>query len=166
MTNVRVAALPADALLETYVRKGAYTDCYSTALDFNIALSEFMEAFYTSLIFKFERFILARVMNLPSTDSEARKLAHGKVIQFAAWKVEARDANQIILAAGRTRSWLMVRSDDASATRATTLYFGSAIVTDNRGRLGWRFKLLLGFHKIYSQILLGAAAHQLGKRQQ
>ena len=166
MTNVHVAALPAGALLESYMRKGAYTDCYSTTVELDVALSEFIEAFYTTFVFKSERYILAKAMNLPSTDSEAHEIAHGKASQFAAWKVEDRQVNQAILAAGRTRSWLMVQSEDAPAGEATALYFGSAVVPDDRGGLGWHFKLLLSFHKIYSRILLGAAARRLCKRRQ
>ena len=166
MTNIQVAALPAGALLESYVRDGAYTDCYSTTLEIEVTLSEFMEAFYTTFVFKSERFILAKAMNLPSTDSEAHEIAHGKARQFSAWKVEDRDVNQVILAAGRTRSWLMVHSEDSPAGEATALYFGSAIVPDNQGGPGWQFKLLLSFHKLYSRILLGAAARRLSKRRQ
>lgn len=164
--SVRVSALPAGALLESHARAGAYTDCYSTALKRHVALSEFMEAFFTTFVFKSERYILAKAMNLPSTDRDAHEIAHGKANQFAAWKVEDREVNQAILAAGHTRLWLMVQSDELPASEGTVLYFGTAIVPNSRGSIGWQFKLFLSFHKIYSLILLGAAARRLARGRQ
>jgi hypothetical protein len=48
------------------------------------------------------------------------------------------------------------------------LYFGSAVVlvTDKASgqvRMGFRFKALLGFHKLYSRILLYAARSRLAR---
>jgi hypothetical protein len=70
---------------------------------------------------------------------------------------------------GRTRSWLMsAAAPDGDATR-TRLYFGSAVVPalnprSGRNEMGFVFRALLGFHKIYSRVLLGAAATRLLKR--
>lgn len=84
-------------------------------------------------------------------------LAQGEVRRFSAWHVEARREDQAVLAAGRTRSWLMV----TPSGQFTTLFFGSAIVPRRRGGLGWQFNFLLTFHKVYSRILLRAAARSL-----
>jgi hypothetical protein len=75
---------------------------------------------------------------------------------------EHRTNDQLLLAAGPTRSWLMA----SQAADSTTLYFGSAVVpnrTDRNGRraIGWIFHALLGFHQLYSRILLGCAARKL-----
>ena len=92
----------------------------------------------------------------PSRDAEARELASGQRQQFAAWSVEGRAPGQLLMCdfAGSTRSWLMA----APAGQGTRLYFGSAVV---RARQGGMFRALLGFHKLYSRILLRAAAARL-----
>lgn len=161
MLSVRSAPLPRDALLASYSSSGAYTDCYSVRLDRPASLCDFMAAFYTTRIFKLERWLLASILRIPSSDDEAKSLARGDVMRFSAWKVEARQADQAVLAAGRTRSWLMV----APSGQRTTLFFGSAIVPRRRGGLGWQFTILMGFHKLYSRILLRAAARRLASQQ-
>jgi hypothetical protein len=61
----------------------------------------------------------------------------------------------------RTRSWLMVEPLEAG----TRLYFGSVVVPvrDASGRLelGSPYSALLGFHKLYSRILLASARSRL-----
>ena len=160
MLRVRSAPLPPGALLAFYSSSGAYTDCYSVRLDRPASLGDFMAAFYTTGIFKLERWLLALILRFPSSDEEAQSLARGEVMRFSAWQVEARQADQAVLAAGRTRSWLMV----APSGQCTTLFFGSAIVPRRRGGLGWQFTVLLGFHKLYSRILLLAAARRLSRQ--
>ncbi len=59
MFGVRPSLLPTDALLASYSSSGAYTDCYSVRLDRPASLGEFMEAFYTTRVFKLERWLLA-----------------------------------------------------------------------------------------------------------
>jgi hypothetical protein len=132
-----------------------------------IPLAAFVEAFYTTGIFKLERLVLAHLASHPSTDLEARQLAQGTLAKFAAWSVEARSADQLLLAdtTGRTRSWLMVATAQAVAP-STRLYFGSAVLpvrspTSGRARLGFGFSALLGFHKLYSRALLSAARARL-----
>ena len=160
VSSVKVSPLPAGALLERYVASGDYTDCYVAAFPGPATLTEFMAAFYTTPTFKLERWLLARLLAYPSTDEEANLLALGQVKHFAAWQVEARQSNQAILAAGRTRSWVMATQSPAEPG-ATALYFGSAVVQRRRGGLGWQFSLLMGFHKLYSRILLASAIRRL-----
>jgi hypothetical protein len=165
MPSVRPCALPAGALLEAYAQRGAYTDCYAVELSRPVTQGEFVEAFYTTSVFKVERWLIARFLSRPSTDSEAHQLAVGGLSKFAAWVVERRNANQLLLAAGHTRSWLMASPAEATRT-VTNLYFGSAVVprrssASGVSRMGWQFKALLGFHKGYSRILLAAACRKL-----
>jgi hypothetical protein len=80
--------------------------------------------------------------------------------------VEARAPNQLLLAAGRTRSWLMATSSQEAGGVPTKLYFGSAVVprgSDGSGsaRMGWQFRALLGFHRVYSRVLLWSACRRL-----
>lgn len=160
MPHIQVTTLPVSALLERYVVARAYTDCYVATVPGHVSLAEFMAAFYTTPVFKLERWILARFLRYPSTDDEAQLLAQGRRSHFAAWNVESRESHQVILAAGRTRSWLMVSPLSAGAG-ATALFFGSAVVQRRQGGLGWPFHALLGFHKLYSRVLLAAAARRL-----
>lgn len=154
-------SVPAESLLGAYARTGAFNDCYATSVPFQVTLAEFVEAFYTTRLFKLERLILATAVNLPSTDEQASSLARGDSAQFAAWTVEHRSVDETLLAAGRTRSWLCVRTQDGAAP-STTLLFGSAIVPVRPGGpLGVTFRLLLGFHRLYSRLLLAAAAKRV-----
>jgi hypothetical protein len=134
-----------------------------------VSQAAFVQAFYTSGLFKVERTILRYAASRPATDYDAHQLAVGAVSQFSAWSVEAQSPTELLLKdmTGRTRSWLMAVPDAgaASATR-THLYFGSAVVPAQRadgkpGRMGWPFHALLGFHRVYSRLLLGAAIRRV-----
>jgi hypothetical protein len=164
MSSIQVAPLPAGAFLERYRAAGDYTDCYTVAFSGSASLSEYMAAFYTTPVFKLERRLLSIFLRFPSTDQEAKLLAQGEVNSFSAWRVESREARQAILAAGRTRSWLMV-SPHAAGSQTTNLFFGSAVLQRRRGGLGWAFSALLGFHKLYSRILLASAVRRLSRTQ-
>ncbi len=159
MSRVEPAPLPEGALLARYRARGDYTDGYQVTVAHPVSLPEFMAAFYTTPVFKLERWLLTHLARMPSTDAEANALAQGQIARFAAWQVEARETDQALLAAGRTRSWLMVlpRSDGTG----TTLCFGSAVVQRRHGGMGWPFRVLLGVHKLYSRILLADAARRL-----
>lgn len=154
-----VTELPQHALLQRYRVQGDYTDCFAIDVPRQVTHAAFVEAFYTTAVFKLERLLLALLVSRPSRDAEARELAGGQRAQFSAWSVEARAQDQILLCdlAGSTRSWLMAAPAPGAGTR---LYFGSAVV---RKRQGGAFRALLGFHKLYSRILLRAAAARLLK---
>ena len=164
-TPVRASSLPPGALLAAYHSAGHCTDCYQTRIDAQPSQAAYVEAFYTSWLFKLERRILA-LASMPSTDVEAAELAAGTREHFAAWRVEARTPEQLLLCdvQGRTRSWLM-RADAAPGTGGT-LSFGSAIVPapdagPGAAALDFPYGVLLGFHRLYSRLLLGAAAARL-----
>ena len=169
MFLIQSCRLPDRALLRRYQSRGAYTDCYVTEVARPVTRAAYVEAFYTSGVFKLERLILRWLASRPSTDDEARQLASGARDSFAAWSVEAREADQLLLCdlVGRTRSWLMViPADDNGHDGNTRLYFGSAVVpaTDagsGRPTLGFTYRSLLGFHKFYSRVLLRAARSRL-----
>ena len=168
MAAVQACELPAGALLRKYLHGGGYADCYFVEVARPVSHVEFVEAFYTTAIFKVERQLLARFVAKPSTDRDARELARGELDYFAAWTVEARSPDQVLLAdfQGRTRSWLMCAPATTNASPRTRLYFGSAVVPPTRARsrqegMGVTFKALLGFHKLYSRALLRAAASRL-----
>lgn len=161
--------LPDTALLARYQRDGSYTDCYSTVVAQPVRHAEFVQAFYTTALFRVERWILSWLVKRPSDNAQVSELAAGRGEAFAAWTVEARSPDQLLLCdfQGRTRSWLMVRPEPGSAS--TRLYFGSAVVPrvdrrTGRARMGWGFHALLGFHRLYSRALLRAAQRQLQRQ--
>jgi hypothetical protein len=168
MFSIESCPLPDDALLDKYVRSGAYTDCYRTEVCGHVTHAQFVRAFYTTLIFKFERMILKLAVSKPSSDAQARQLANGDIDRFAAWYVENRCENQLLMSdfQGRTRSWFMVMHAGSENNRKTRLYFGSAVIsvqnekTDSES-IGLGLRALLGFHKIYSEILLYSARSRL-----
>ncbi|MES2956564.1 MAG: hypothetical protein V4792_00180 [Pseudomonadota bacterium] len=167
--SVVPSPLPDNALLRADRSGEAYADCYVTEVDGAYPLGAFVEAFYTTALFRLERALLAVFLARPSTDSDARQLAQGRSYSFAAWRVEARSEDQLLLAdfTGRTKSWLMVASLPSAASEARTrLYFGSAVVhrihaPSGRSSMGFAFHALLGFHRLYSRLLLRAAGSRL-----
>ena len=169
--SIRSCPLPSDALLNRYLASGAYADCYVTKVRHRVSHAEFVEAFYTTAVFKLERLILRVLVSRPSTDVQAGQLGRGEVSSFAAWSVEGRAPNQLLLCdfSGRTRSWLMVAASENPDFAGTWLYFGSALVPvrsrkTGRTSLGPLFSALLGFHKLYSRVLLLAAGRRLSRR--
>ncbi len=175
MSAVKAAPIPEVALLHKYSIESAsdganaYADCYSVEISRSVSLAEFVFAFYTTPVFKLERLILRFLAKSPSTDNQAQQLADGSIHVFAAWNEEQRADNQLLMCdfRGRTRSWFMVTPQTlASGQSISLLRFGSAIVPEqNRqtGKLeiGGAYKIVLGFHKLYSRILLGAAKRHL-----
>jgi hypothetical protein len=110
--------------------------------------------------------LLRLLASRPSTDAEARALARGERDGFAAWTVEARAPDQVLLCdfTGRTRSWLMV--SPSSEPAGTRLYFGSVVVPERDAGTGETrmpaiHNRLMAFHRLYSRALLGAAARRL-----
>lgn len=165
MSTIRPCPLPDASLLARYRLPGAYTDCYSTDIADDVSQTAFVRAFYTTGVFKLERLILKWAVSKPSTDAQAAQLAQGSVEAFSAWTVEDRRDDQLLLCDlhGRTRSWLMAVPLEGPTENGTRLYFGSAVVPA-RGKdadIGAGFRFLLGFHKLYSKVLLHAAKRRL-----
>ena len=168
MLTIQKSPAPANALIHKYTSMpGAYTDCYLTEIPAQVSFSEYVFAFYTTPLFKVERLILTLTVQKPSTDTQARELSDAKRDSIAAWTVEARSENQILMCdfASSTRSWLMTISTETG----TRLYFGSAVVPhriakDGKPSLGFFFTALLGFHKVYSVLLLYSARTKLMPR--
>ncbi len=170
MFPIERCQLPDDALLKKYADSEAYTDCYRTELKSRITHSQYVEAFYTTWLFKLERIVLKWWLSKPSSDSDAKKLAGDQTDVFAAWHVEERSENQLLLSdfQGRTRSWLMVAPMDNDGRRKTRLFFGSAVVPNKnketkKNSFPPGFFILLAFHKIYSKLLLYSARTSLNK---
>jgi hypothetical protein len=166
MPGVTRQPVPETALHARYARDGGHADCFVTDIARQVTHAEFVEAFYTTWLFKLERLVLTCLVSKPSTDAEARALARGERDRFAAWFLEARAPDELLMYdfQDRTRSWLKVEplNGDLSGTR---LYFGTGIraITDSSGakRLGGSFKFLMGFHLLYARALLSTARSRL-----
>ena len=170
-TSVKKCPVPANTMLENYSTKGGYVDCYQTEVPGKVSFPEFIVAFYTTPLFKLERLILKMTVAKPSTDAHARELADGSRNEFAAWKVENRKDNEILMCdfRGHTRSWLMVKSMNIDSDPRTRLYFGSAVLPIQKSKseapsLGRGYQALLGFHKVYSVLLLYSSELQIQRR--
>lgn len=164
MTTIIASDLPDGALLQRYKRDGSYTDCYYMDMPRNISMPEYISAFYTTPVFRVERKILALAVGKHSSDEAAYNLAQGHETNFAAWSVEDRSNNQLLLCdfLGRTRSWLMAEPRQS----LTRLYFGSAVVPKSKSAVGkasfgLAFHALYGFHHLYTKALMRAAQSKL-----
>ena len=179
--------IPANALHAHYATTGGHADCYAADVPAPVSLAAFVLAFYTSPLFRLERWILAVVLGRPSTDAEAKAVAAGDApfdrpwaggpldqlgtgARFAAWTVEARSECQLVMCdyQGRTRSWFMVQPGEP-----TRVYFGTAIAAgpsrrgsaapqdERKKRIPFAFRLLMPFHRLYSRALLWSAVRGL-----
>lgn len=165
MLSIQTCPLPDKTLLGKY-RNSGYTDCYMTDTSMPVTHAQYVNVFYTSFVFKLERLILKWIVSKPSTDAQVNQLADGLSDTFAAWTVEARTADQLLMCdyQNRTRSWLMV----VPLETGTRLFFGSAVVLtadSKKGKqaAGFIYYALLWFHKFYSKVLLYSAKVRLDK---
>jgi hypothetical protein len=126
MLSIEKCSVPAQSFLSKYSLDGTYADSYVTEVQGYIPFPTYVFAFYTTALFKVEAFILTYSVKRPSDDGQAQELADGSRNEFAAWNVEGRSENELLMCdmSGRTRSWFMVRHLDS----CTQLYFGSAVV--------------------------------------
>ncbi len=156
---IRSVELPADALLDRYCKAGDFTDCRVVVLPRSVSLAELIAAFYSSAAFRPERWLLGMLLGRGANAADVASLAAGTTERFAAWTVEAREPDQILLCdfQNKTRSWLMIEP----LPQGTRLYFGSAVVTARTGFDSFVFRALLGFHRAYSHVLLRSAAKAL-----
>ena len=153
-------------LAEQAQLSGYYTDCFSIHLEQSVTLPEFMNAFYTTPLFRLERLLLSLTVKGRMTDANVTALSRGEADRLAIWQVEARKECEILLSAGRTKSWLMVAPQEGGGDD-TQLFFGSVVVPEppkregDAPRLGPVFDSLLSAHRIYSRLLLSSAAQRL-----
>lgn len=168
MFGIERRAVPEDALLARYVGDRGYADCYTTTIDARVSHAQFVAAFYTTWLFKLERWILGWAVAKPSTDGQAALLSQGSIDAFSAWTVEDRAANELLMCdfRGDTRSWFRIVADADPRAAGTQLFFGSAVVArrhdvDGQVQLGSTYTALMAFHRIYSVLLLRAARSKL-----
>ena len=163
---------PTDALHITHPgrhpeRWGGYHDCFCICVRGRVTLQQFVEAFYTSGLFRVERALLRVFLAFPSSDADARGLARGTRDTFAAWYAEARTATELLMCDRyeRTRSWFRIAPHGDGGTE---ICFGTAVAgrrrVDESFDMSFPFHVLRGFHVLYSQMLLRAAVRSLDVR--
>jgi len=163
MNKIHKTDAPTESFLAQYATKtGAYTDCFYVDLPQAIRLQSYIKAFYTTPLFKAERFLLKIAASTSSTDQDIDDFLAKTSDHFAVWTVVQRSQTEMLLNAGRTSSWFWT---DKTAT-GTRLYFGSAVTTrpnakTGKAEMGFLFTALLGFHILYSRALLWSAAKRL-----
>ncbi|MEO0938428.1 MAG: hypothetical protein AAFY38_09765 [Pseudomonadota bacterium] len=141
--------VPDGSLLTPLARaEDVYVDAFEVPCS-GADLSAVITAFYSQPLMRAERVLLA-VAGMPSGAADVAALAAGQTARFAAWDVEARRADELLLRdrSGRTLSWLMAAP---GAVR-----FGSAVVS-----IGPVVRTLIGPHRLYSRMLLAGAARRL-----
>ena len=75
VSRIESTTHPKESLLLRYEQDGHYTDCFRTDISRTVTHSQFVAAFYTTFLFRIERFILKWAVSKPSTDTEAAQLA-------------------------------------------------------------------------------------------
>ena len=162
---VKEAPMPGESMLREFADRGEYTDCFVAKVENDVSFPAYVEAFYTTRLFRMERLILGWLISRPSSDEEARQLSRNEVHTFAAWSEYGRSDNQLVMIDFRqqTCSWFML-VPEATASR---LYFGSAVMRDRNkpsgARMKWTYRALMGFHRLYSRALLQSAARRFSR---
>jgi hypothetical protein len=171
MMSVKIGEIPENGLLNAYgLQSGCYTDCFYIDVPGSISFSTYVYAFFNTPVFKLERVLLKLFASSPSSDNDVENLASGASDGLSIWNVEERGDNQMIMSVGDgpIRTWLMCCNSDISSG-TTRLYFGSAVLPTQHDaprdhKMGRTFRILLGFHKQYSRVLLLSAKRKLQKR--
>jgi hypothetical protein len=166
MVDIQTQDAPPESLIAPFAAQaGFHSDCYTCVVPGQVALADYVGAFYTTPLFRAERLVLRFAAGAPSTGVEAQAVASGRAERFAVWQVEARRSDEMILAerSGRTKSWFKVAAQGAD----TKLFFGSVVVPvrSKSGALvlGPVFDSLKGAHGLYSRALLASAARRLAR---
>ena len=164
MVNVIAVPLPEHSLIAGQtLHVGYVTDCFRYEIPKTVDLSDLIDAFYKTPLFRFERLVLSLAPTSRMRDVDITALSKEQVDQISVWQVETRLDAQILLSAGGTKSWLKVEQMESG----TRFYFGSVLVprpSSVEGKppeVSWFINSLMGAHLMYSLLLLGDAARRL-----
>ena len=75
MLTVQPCEVPLNSSLRPYKDGPGYADCYVTQVPGAVTQAAYIEAFYTSHLFKIERTLLHYLASKPATDADAKALA-------------------------------------------------------------------------------------------
>lgn len=167
MARITALPLPPDSLLARHMIADDYGDCFAAEVAGAVPLERFIAAFYSSRAFTPERLFL-RLIGRGADAGDIAALAEGRSARFAAWTVEAREEDQILLRdfMGETRSWLKVEPHPEGT--ATRLLFGSGVGRSKgeskRSPIGRAiFAALTPLHRLYARALLAGAVRGIGR---
>ncbi len=153
MENVTAVLQPEHSLIsEQSVLEGYVTNCLSGEVSKVVVLSDLIEAFYKTPLFRLGRLVLSLAPFGRLHDTDITALSKGRVDRIYVWQVEARLDTQILLSAGGTKPWLMFQPLDSG----TRLCFGSVLVPrpskveGETPKVGWFLNSLIGARLIYS----------------
>jgi hypothetical protein len=166
---VQPCPVPDDSLLAVHagLTPGSYADAFFVDVPGSVPLSDLVAAFYSSRMIAPELFLIGALFNRPSSRNQALQLGRGEIEAFSAWRVHQRTDDQVLMRetlSDKTRSWMRVQP--AAGGVGTRLYFGSAVLpvgrrADGAPRMSGLFHALLGFHRLYSRLLLASARTRL-----
>lgn len=167
----RVARIPVpDGSLMAQFRDmpGCQADAYQGQVTGPVTLGDHIAVFFDTPPFRLERLLLRVFAGRATSAADVAALADGRAARFAIWQVVDRTETEIMLAVDRSRirTWLAVVPPPAGVDQPTMLQFGSAVLpisvsADGKGRIGFLFRALTGFHDLYSRLLLRAAISKL-----
>lgn len=157
--------IPEWSLLAPYAQPPHYTDHFCISVSAEVTVEQWTAAFFSSRVFRLERFLLNRVFRDKATDDAARALSQGRSDAFSAWTVERRGQGQLLLKSGITRTWLAAAprvATNGSADGTTELYLGSAVLgAFERSIAAWVLRTTLVPHRAYSRALLRSGKRKL-----
>lgn len=157
--------IPEWSLLAPYAQPPHYTDHFCISVSAEVTIEQWTAAFFSSRVFRLERFLLNRVFPCKATDDAALALGEGRSDAFSAWTVERRGQGQLLLKSGITRTWLAAAphvATDGSANGTTELYLGSAVLgAQERSIASGVLRAALAPHRAYSRALLRSGQQNL-----
>ncbi|WP_375174526.1 hypothetical protein [Pseudooceanicola sp.] len=160
---VQRIAVPANSLIASYQAEiGGFADSFRAMVPGTVTLSDYVTAFYTTRLFRTERALLG-LAGQGSRDHEIAALFDGTGTDFAVWRLWQRTEDELLMRekSGATASWFRARP----TPEGTELCFGSAVRPKSTGgALPGPYRVLLGFHLLYSRALLSAASKRLTRR--
>ncbi|QZD91391.1 hypothetical protein K3162_07340 [Qipengyuania xiapuensis] len=169
MIQVTAPQLPPESLLARRRGPECYRDAFRASVTGEVSLGELITAFFSSRTFLTERMAL-HLIGRGAGHAEIAALAAGRTQRFAAWEVEAREEEELLMHdfLDKTCCWLAVssRGEDGALdgplpvpeTGRTYIWFGTA-VREFEGPIVSRLR---GAHRWYARHLLEAAARRLG----
>lgn len=170
MTQVSAPELPPESLLARLRGPECYRDAFRASLPGEVSLGELVTAFFSSRVFLTERMAL-HLIGRGAGQAEIAALAAGETQRFAAWEMEAREENQLLMHdfLDQTCCWLAVstRGPDGALcgplpvpeVGRTFIWFGTGV----REVGGPIMRHLQGAHRFYARQLLAGAARGLAR---
>ena len=170
MTRITAPPLPPQSLLARKRGPECYRDAFRASVAGEVSLGELVTAFFSSRAFLAERMAL-HLIGRGADHADIAALAAGRTERFAAWQMEAREENELLMHdfLDQTCCWLAVstRGPDGALDGPlpvpergrTFIWFGTGV----REVGGPIMRNLQGAHRFYARQLLAGAARGLAR---